>query len=260
MFDMKSSTAVSETSWLAGPADSSPTRPSWMAPSSRRVPQDSQDEDDNVSWVRPSQAPAASSPCAEVEIPPAPKVPLVSVEAEAALPPPPTMSQEALDEVIAQKASELESRDQTILSQQQQLTELQTQLNTSLKAMASLRENLVRESEGDLVKLALAMAKKLVGEELDRSPQLIATWAKEALGRLAEHEDLELCIAPDLAKAISPELWFATTGVTPVVDSTLDAENCMVRWPDGHVNVSREARVKALEQSLQPLLLSTGKR
>ena len=73
--------------------------------------------------------------------------------------------------------------------------------------MESLRVRVLEASEPQLVKLAMAVAGRVVGRELQTDPTLVASWAREAVELFVTREGLVVSVAPDLASLVPADAW-----------------------------------------------------
>ena len=133
----------------------------------------------------------------------------------------------------------------------------QAQLSALHAEMAALRTKVLLESEGELVRLALAVAERVVGRELTVDPSLVSSWAREAILALDGGTDstrpsadgsarLVVAVAPDLAAMAKG----ADFGGPVVVDPTLPAMSAEVRADPGRAAVSAPSRLAAVAEAL----------
>jgi flagellar assembly protein FliH len=131
---------------------------------------------------------------------------------------------------------------------------LREQVAEMAGAMARLRRQVLEASEGELVKLALAIAERVVARELSVSPDLIALWAREAIDALAAKDEVVIAVAKDVAGDVGPDAW-AAIGLghqahQVLADSQLAPGAIEVRTPQGIVAVGAEARLTAVATAL----------
>jgi flagellar assembly protein FliH len=129
---------------------------------------------------------------------------------------------------------------------------LRVQLAEMAVAMARLRGDVLAASEGELVRLALAVAERVAGHELSIDPKLVLGWAQEAVVALATKDEVTIAIAPDLATAIPVEAWQRATNesVRVEVDAALGAGCCEVRTRASVVDASLEGRIQAVAREV----------
>ncbi|MFO0630457.1 MAG: FliH/SctL family protein [Polyangiales bacterium] len=116
------------------------------------------------------------------------------------------------------------------------------------------RREVLAESEGQLLRLALAIAERVVARELRTDPTLIARWAADALGALAAvSADLRPSLAVGAAtSALVPEdAWAELLGDVRVErDPALPPLGCELRAGFSAVDVSPAQRLGALRSEL----------
>jgi flagellar assembly protein FliH len=128
---------------------------------------------------------------------------------------------------------------------------LRGQVAEMASMMARLRRQVLEASEGELVKLALAVAERVVGREIATDPKLVVEWAHEAIEALAAKDEVVIAIAKDVAQATPIEAW-AAVGVDHKVqvDGQLAPGSIDVHAAEGVVASSADARLGAVARSL----------
>jgi hypothetical protein len=199
-------------------------RPSWMARKmSTRPP---------AAIVAPSIHPPEPGP-------PSPPAPLSTV--------PPT----ALAEVFS-IAPEVDLRSSSVIAQlSDDNAALRAQVAEMASAMARLRRQVLEASEGELVKLSLVIAERVIARELATEPDLVVHWAREAINALAAKDEVVIAVAKDVASDVSAEAW-NDLGVPHQIlqDPQLGPGAIEVRTPQGIVAVGSEARLQAVAGAL----------
>jgi len=140
---------------------------------------------------------------------------------------------------------------------QKQLEPVLKSLRQLFAELESLRRRETRDFERDLVELALAVARKVVGQEVAVRPEAVAHLIRDALGRL-EHagaltirmnpDDLERLadVQPQLVKGLSdPER------VRFKADASLSAGGCFIESEAGDIDARVEQRFHLVEEALQ---------
>ena len=80
-----------------------------------------------------------------------------------------------------ESAGALEVERVAVASARAQIEQLESDLAASREASAAMATQMRDDAEGELVKLAIAVAARVVGRELSVAPALIVDWAREAL-------------------------------------------------------------------------------
>jgi hypothetical protein len=129
---------------------------------------------------------------------------------------------------------------------------LAARLDEATRALESLRAQALRDGESELVRLALAVAERVVGRELTTDPALVAGWAREALEALLTREGLVVTVSPDVAAAVAPAAWERALAApyTLVVDAALPPHACSARAGAATVDAGLGARLAAMRDAL----------
>jgi flagellar assembly protein FliH len=177
----------------------------------------------------------------------------VRLEAEASArrssAPPPSSGR--ISAVHASAAVEIRSTREVELEAQNEA--LRAEIARLAGALASLRARVVEESEPEIVRLAMAIASRVVGRELSADPSMIAEWIGEARALLPGRSEIVVAVAPDVAAHVPAERIEARLGDgagTIVVDPTLRPGTCELREGPSTVEVGAEARLDALADAL----------
>jgi flagellar biosynthesis/type III secretory pathway protein FliH len=118
--------------------------------------------------------------------------------------------------------------------------------------MESLRVRVLEASEPQLVELAMAVAGRVVGRELQTDPTLVASWAREAVELFVTREGLVVSVAPDLASLVPPEAW-ANALATPhtlVVDPSRAPGSASVQAGAAEAGVGVVERMASVREAL----------
>ncbi len=136
-----------------------------------------------------------------------------------------------------------------------QLTEeksaIEDRLARAVSRMATLRRDVMESSETELVKLAVAIAERVVGRELTADPALVVAWAKEGIQALGAGDDVVIAIASDVAAATPADAWAGLAeGVQIRTDPALPDGAAEVRSPLGRVAAGAAARLDAVGRAM----------
>jgi flagellar assembly protein FliH len=117
--------------------------------------------------------------------------------------------------------------------------------------MARLRRDVLEASEPDLVQLAISIAERVVGRELASDPQLIVSWAREAIQALASKNEVVIALAKDLLSQVPTEAWEGVGFAHAIqADLELAAGTIEVRAPGAVVGAGAQARLDSVAQAL----------
>ena len=177
---------------------------------------------------------------AEAQAPAAPEAPTLTLEPNAA-------------EAQAQsQQAELELQKQ----REQQAEELQAFLE---KATAA-REELLRETRGELCELSLAIAEKVIHVSLNSSSEVVARMIQVATEKLKRREWVHIYVGGCAAKevsAITPELMTALAGLSdhikiiPLSDD--EAGTCIIEMPDEIIDASASTQLKNIRDLIHEI-------
>ncbi len=188
-------------------------------------------------WWRDTTAPPAS----QTPHPPAP-----------VFAPPPPIS-EAERERIEREAYQRGFAEGKKLGQDQAAAEVQTvleRLSRCLSELSALRPSMRREAEKDLVKLAIAIARRVLHRELTLDPQSIEGLIKVALERLESRELCTVRIHPDHEAAIRVLLdrFSNAHKIEIIADKSLRLGDVLLETPHGSIDASVDAQLSEIER------------
>ena len=129
--------------------------------------------------------------------------------------------------------------------------ELRRTVEALTRELSRVRQDSIEASEAELVRLACAVAERIVGAELSTDPGHIVGWAREGIDALDAKESVVVALAPDLALALPTEAWSALgASVTVELDASLAPSSCEVRSRTGVAKVSAAARMAQMRTEL----------
>jgi Flagellar assembly protein FliH len=227
--------------------------PSWIAPKPEKEP--------NKAWPAAGLTGAAATPPAPLAQPendeePAPpladleesRFPSMAVGALAAhelpagleAPPLPRVSLAPidLDAIEARHAEQIEA--------------LRQQVAQALSALELARPEVLAASKPEVVRLALAVAERVVGHELRTDPGIVERWVQQGLEHMSDEDKIAVVVAPDVADKLGEEPWRRADGaaVSAQVDPALPAGHCELRGKFCRVDASVKARLAAVAREL----------
>lgn len=212
-------------SWLAPPMPPEPALTSWAAPP---PPPQSLDR-----MLRQSVLPRISvMPDADPDRPPM----------DSAVPPPPSLPLEAAKQLVAEELAKIAPL----------VEELRQGLGEARGSLERARRDALVESEQELVRLALAIAERVVGREIAMDPKVVALWAREGLESLGAEDNVRCLVSPRMGEVLmSLEHWYGDAPMPDVVvDSRLSGLSCEIRGRYGRVDAGLKARLDAVAASL----------
>jgi hypothetical protein len=127
-------------------------------------------------------------------------------------------------------------------------TELLDRLAASIELLAGERTRILARAEGELVELAGAIARRVVGRELKVDPTLIADLAMTGIDALGKGERLAVHIGDLGDDAAMESIGARLAALAPqcqiVRDPTLPRGGCVVKTEHGTVDESLESRLE----------------
>lgn len=128
-------------------------------------------------------------------------------------------------------------------------------LGKSLEELAGLRRQIVSEGEKDLIRLAIAIAKKLVHREIKIDEQIIVTLVRVALERLIEKSQITVRVHPSDHKVLLEYFSEISQGgadstLTLKIDDQLNRGDCLVESDCGNVDARISEQFQTIEKGL----------
>lgn len=125
-------------------------------------------------------------------------------------------------------------------------------LTQTLEEIAEMRAQIVRDTEQQLVRLAVAIARRIVQREMTMDPDLLRAIARVAMDRLGETTGVTVRLNPDDHAAIAAGRDSAWGGghVTVVADARLPRGGCRLESDGGTVDASVDAQLEEITKRL----------
>jgi flagellar biosynthesis/type III secretory pathway protein FliH len=125
-------------------------------------------------------------------------------------------------------------------------------LSDSLRELEELRRSMIRQTEHQIVQLAVEMARRILRREVQTDNDLLCAMARVALDRLGDTTPATIRLNPEDYHTIAARhggTW-AGNHVTVVADPAIGRGGCMVESSFGFIDASVDAQFKVLEQAL----------
>lgn len=230
-------TSTTGASWLGTQRPSERPLPSWMAPRGPVEPA-------LTSWAAPPRDRGSITNPRAYEAVARSAHPRISVLAEGGvevgsrMPPPPGVPNEC------RESSSSALRD--FSAEIQELTE------SARQSLLEARREALETSEREIVKLALAVAERVIGRELEAHPEAVARWVREGIDALGSTDEATCVVSPKVAEVLMSAERFRMESRPPdvVVDATLSGYACEVRGRFGRVDMGLAARLDAVRVAL----------
>jgi flagellar assembly protein FliH len=125
------------------------------------------------------------------------------------------------------------------------------QLARSLAELNALRPRVRKSAERDLIKLALAVARKVLHRELTVDAESISGLIKVALEKLQSREVTRVRVHPEHEAAIKSLLdRYGASQMEVYRDSSLERGDVLFETPHGTLDASIEAQLREIERGL----------
>jgi flagellar assembly protein FliH len=125
-------------------------------------------------------------------------------------------------------------------------------LTETLGELTTLREQMIHQTERQMVQLALAIARRIVHREVSIDHDLLIAMSRVALDRLGESVQVTVRLNPqdfEATSAVRSAEW-AGTHVTVVADARIGRGGCSVESDFGVMNVGVDAQIQEIARSL----------
>jgi flagellar assembly protein FliH len=125
-------------------------------------------------------------------------------------------------------------------------------MGSALKELSGLREKVLRESEEDLLKLSMVVAKKIVRQELTMDRRILANVIRAAVSGVAEREEIVIRLNPEDFKAVSAnrKLFLGDEHATIKADQSVASGGCMIDTTMGVIDASIEDQLEEVYRRL----------
>jgi len=125
-------------------------------------------------------------------------------------------------------------------------------LTRSIQEIANLRARLRHEAEGDVVQLALAIARRVIRRELAADPDALRGLVVAALEKLQGQELSRVKVHPSHAAVVKSCLQQALSGglLEVVSDPSLDVGSVVFETTRGHLDASVDSQLQEIERGL----------
>jgi flagellar assembly protein FliH len=124
-------------------------------------------------------------------------------------------------------------------------------LAATIDEVASLRTELMRRTERELVNLALVLAERIVRREVSLDRELLVTMARVAIDRLGERASATIRLNPVDHAALTAGRSLPIAGPVEVVaDPHVSRGGCLVRSDFGLMDLGIEAQINELSRAL----------
>jgi flagellar assembly protein FliH len=137
------------------------------------------------------------------------------------------------------------------------LAEARSQISLALRQFTTQREQYFERVEGDVVQLALSIARKILHRESQIDPLLLTGVVRVALEGISRDTQVRLRVNPDEVR-FWRDYFTHTEGIRPspdlIGDPSLAVGHCVLETELGSTQISFETQLKEIEQGFLDLL------
>jgi flagellar assembly protein FliH len=125
-------------------------------------------------------------------------------------------------------------------------------LTETLAELTNVRADMIRQTERQMVQLALAIARRILHREVSLDPDLLLAMARVALERLGETAQVTVRLHPDdyAAAGAARVAEMSRSNVTVVADARLSRGACRVESDMGLLDVGIDAQLQEVGRAL----------
>ena len=122
----------------------------------------------------------------------------------------------------------------------------------SIDVVAGLRNRIRREAESDLVKLSIAIARRILHREISVDPEAISGLMKAALEKVQSQEIHRVRVHPDLEAAVRRALESSASGrnVQVVADGGRESGDVVFETTRGNLDASIDTQLQEISRGL----------
>lgn len=125
-----------------------------------------------------------------------------------------------------------------------------------LKGAYAMREQIIQEAEPFLVELSVAIAEKIIGQQLANAPEMAVELIRKSLSRRREQGVITLCVSPShlaFVQAAREELLTAIDSQAELhilPDSTVKDSGCVIRSAYGSIDARIDTQLSEIKREL----------
>jgi flagellar assembly protein FliH len=139
-------------------------------------------------------------------------------------------------------------------------------LNQTISQVEKFRREVYLNAERESVALALAVAAKIVGSEVETKKEVVLSTVKSALGKVVDYERIKIKVSPDdfeFVKNSASELSGSVENLENVAfeaDETVTCGGCVIETNFGDIDAKIENQLEAVASVFKGELLKSDKR
>ncbi|SRR5579871_4313634 len=131
-----------------------------------------------------------------------------------------------------------------------ELRPIQERMARTLAELSTLRSRIRKDAEGDLLKLSISIARRVLHRELTLDPESIEGLIRIALEKLQSRDVCRIRLHPDLEPAIraSIERFSNSHKVELIADPSMQCGDILFETAHGNIDASIEAQLREIER------------
>jgi flagellar assembly protein FliH len=140
--------------------------------------------------------------------------------------------------------------------EKRKMEEVRKQIDEMLVSLRDLKPGIYAEAEAELLKLALLIAKKVIGEEIKNNSGVIGNTIKSAMKFLSDKRKVRIILNPDdmdEVKKLMPDISMITKGghFQLSEDKAVNRGGCVLETGFGRINACIEDQLSNLEKEIE---------
>jgi len=160
-----------------------------------------------------------------------------------------------LEKEAYEKGFEQGQRDGLALEKRKQ-EEVRKQIEDMFVSLRDLKPGIYAEAEGDLIKLVMLVARKVIGQEIKTNSAIIGNTIRSAMKFLTDKRKVRIILNPDdteEVKKILPDLSAVTKGGNFQLseDKGVNRGGCVLETGFGKINARIEDQLSSLEDEIE---------
>jgi len=160
--------------------------------------------------------------------------------------------EQALREAQAREIGRVEGEAKAKAQYEEMARQARERIDEALEKFTVERSRYFEHIEGEVVQLALAIARKVLHREAQVDPDLLVGLVRYTLEKLRDGTKVKLRVHP--ARMASWQQGVGSEDVEVVADAKLERDACVIETELGSTAVSVDAQLKEIEQGLMDLL------
>jgi len=140
--------------------------------------------------------------------------------------------------------------------ERRKMEEVRRQIEEMFVGLRDLKPRIYQESEGELLQLAMLIARKVIGEEIKDNGGVIGNTIKSAMKYLSDKRKVRIILNPDdmeEVKKLLPDISMITKGghFQLSEDKSVSRGGCILETGFGRINACIEDQLETLEKEIE---------